>query len=66
MKKHSWSAVTHSFLIAAYAMQVTILSNGLWSQVFWNEFEKIPCAFTELNANSIICDPFDLTKESIH
>jgi len=32
LKTHSWTSVGYNFMIAAYALQLTILSVGFWHQ----------------------------------
>jgi len=37
MKTHSWTSVGYNFMIAVYALQLTILSVGFWSQALVEE-----------------------------
>ena len=39
LKTHSWTSVGYNFMIAAYALQLTILSVGFFNQVFADEDE---------------------------
>jgi len=39
LKTHSWTSVGYNFMIAAYALQLTILSVGFWHQALSDEGE---------------------------
>jgi len=39
LKTHSWTSVAYNFMIAAYALQLTILSVGFWQQALADETE---------------------------
>ena len=54
LKTHSWTSVGYNFLIAAYALQVTILMNGFWHQAF----EDKPWHKIELNIEELIKGDF--------
>lgn len=49
LKTHSWTSVGYNYLIAAYALQITILFNGLWHQALDDKpWHKISLDITEL------------------
>ena len=51
LKSHSWASVGLNFVIAAYAMQLSVLSSGFWHQAFskpTDEWEKIPLTLSSL------------------
>ena len=48
LKTHSWTSVGYNFLIAAYALQITILMNGFWHQAFEGHWKKIDLNIEEL------------------
>ena len=51
LKSHSWTSVGFNYLIAAYALQIGILSNGFWHQAFdkpSDEWEKISLTIENL------------------
>lgn len=51
LKSHSWTSVGLNFVVAAYALQISILSNGFWYQAFSksiDEWEKIPLTIENL------------------
>ena len=51
LKTHSWTSVGYNFLIAAYALQITILVTGFWHQALKkpvDEWEKIELSIPAL------------------
>ena len=51
LKSHSWTSVGLNFVVAAYALQISILSSGFWYQAFSkpvDEWEKIPLTIENL------------------
>ena len=34
LKTHSWTSVAYNMIVGAYALQITILFQGLWHQLF--------------------------------
>jgi len=49
LKTHSWTSVGYNYLIAAYALQITILFNGFWHQALEDtDWHKISLNIEEL------------------
>jgi ammonium transporter Rh len=53
LKEHSWTSVGYNFLIACYAMQITMLIVPFFHMVMEGEFHKI-----ELDLTSLIAGDF--------
>lgn len=53
LKEHSWTSVGYNFLIASYAMQITMLLVPFFHMVISGEFHKI-----ELDITSLIAGDF--------
>lgn len=48
LKSHSWTSVSLNMLVAAIAVQFSILSVGFWHCVFSGHWEKIQLDITSL------------------
>ena len=41
LKNHSWTSVGYNFLISAYVIQITILIQGFWHNLFEDHWSQI-------------------------